>query len=297
MRSLRGAAFLGAALYVVAEGAESVDVIWKDVEMTGMTCGEPSDQQKGLIVYPNDAQRHPLVAYAHGWTDGGKHLDAADFHAMFSLLASAGYIVVAAKAPYNYSSLFAWCDYETDDQLQALRWALATPLLRDRVDASLPSAVAGHSMGGLATIRSASNVKAVKDLNIVAAVAQHPAYCWHQIGCDSGLPQVPIMFTAGELDYLHTHAKDEYDRAKGVPKVFAEMKGVGHCDPSIKQYPKSNNWAGPPHVENHYILDWLNCYVKHNSTACDLAKCKESQSRIPTVECVSSMPNESTVLV
>ena len=53
---------------------------------------------------------------------------------------------------------------------------------------------------------------------------------------------------------------------------------------------RSHNWAGPPHVENHYLLDWLNCFVKNNQTACDLARCQEPQHNIPTTTCIAADP-------
>jgi len=298
MGMFRSAAW--ACLFVDSLGAAS-DVVFQDVSMSGMLCGRYRpfvNQQDGLVVYPKKEGKHPLVAYAHGWTDGGSHLDAADLHDLFTLLASSGYVVVAQKAPYNLTDLGDWCEYEWEDQLQSLRWAKNASILHDHIDLAGPTVVAGHSMGALATLHTLSQAKAVKEFNIVAAAVQHPASCWHQIYCDYGSSLVPTLFSVGEKDALARHVRYEYNRTTGVPKAFAEMTGVGHTDPATAHWPESNNWAGPPRVENHYVLDWLNCFVKHNATACALAQCGEPQASSPTTTCVfEGMPSANTVAI
>jgi len=174
------------------------------------------------------------------------------------------------------------------DQLNALHWAKNDSEMLSHIDLSAPAGITGHSMGGLATLRSASNKKELEALNIAAAVAQHPAECLYiPVEECSSSSLVPIMFTAGEKDDLTPHVRYKYNETHGVQKVFAEFAGVGHTDPSTAHYPQSDNWAGPPRVENHYVLDWFNCILKKNATACHLAQCNEPQSTYPLKSCTT----------
>merc|ERR1712007_279557 len=92
-------------------------------------------------------------------------------------------------------------------------------------------------------------------------------------GCPGCAPAVPILFTSASEDILvpAKYVKRQYDSTKGVPKAFIEMKGSGHKDPEY--------WG--KNLQDHYVLDWLNCYIKRNLSACTLIKCNEPQTTNP----------------
>jgi len=258
---------------------QAANIVRKDVSMSGMICGLTS-QQDGIVVYPADTSRkYPVISYAHGFSDGGSHLDDV-YKKNWDLLASAGYVIVAAKA-----GRIDYCLDQWKDQLHALEWAKTSLEVKDRIDWSLPAAIAGHSMGGRATVLSASQEK-VKILNIGAAVAQHPSV--NVGGCPNCKPLVPIMFTTGSEDSVvpPSSVKDQYSKTTGVPKAFVEIRGVGHHDCSTRA-----------NVQGHYVLDWLNCFIKKNSTACSLAQCKEPQSSSPTLACETKQMSSENVVV
>jgi len=248
---------------VVVSVSQAEDVVRTNVEMSGMLCGP---DQGGIAVYPADSSRkYPVISYAHGLTLGGERLEGA-YIKLWNLLASAGYVIIAPKAgAMNY------CTDEYKDQLNALEWVRNSTELKDRIDFSMPAAIAGHSMGGLATILSASQAEKVKELNIGAAVAEHPSV--HIGGCEGCKPIVPIMFTTGTKDFIvpPNIVRNEYKRTTNVTRAFVNFQGVGHGDCN-----------GGKVMQGAYVLDWLNCFIKKNSTACKLAQCNEPQESSPT---------------
>jgi len=262
---------------VVVSVSQAEDVIRTNVTMSGMVCGP---DQTGIAVYPADSSRkYPVISYAHGMTLGGPKLESA-YTNLWNLLASAGYVIIAPKAGW-----FNYCDEQYEDQLHALVWARNSTELKDRIDFRMPAAIAGHSMGGHATLRSASQAEKVKELNIGAAVTQHPSVIVG--GCKSCKSVVPIMFTTGTDDWWAppTFVRYEYNKPTNVSKAFVDFTGVGHSDPSGSD------------MQGHYVLDWLNCFVKGNSTACKLAQCKEPQQSIPTFECeTQQMPSVDVIV-
>mmetsp|Transcript_31813 Transcript_31813/g.69615 ORF Transcript_31813/g.69615 Transcript_31813/m.69615 type:complete len:269 (-) Transcript_31813:277-1083(-) len=257
-------------LFVAVAVAAALDTEQVDVTMSGMQCGG-SSQQDGVIIRPKDTtQKYPLISFAHGWRDGGKTLDGV-YQKLWPFIASNGYIIVAAKAPDGLD----YCLDMYKDQLQAIRWALGATEVKDSIDTSLPKGLMGHSMGGRSTVLAASQASDLKELNVGAAVAEHPAV--NVGGCPSCAPAVPIMFTAGEKDDVvpHGDVSKQYEAASGVPKAYVEIKGADHHDCSTG-----------PDLQGLYVLDFLNCYIKGNATACQNAQCKESG--IPTSDCKSA---------
>jgi dienelactone hydrolase len=258
--------------------ASGVGVIQRNVSMSGMRCGWPSDQQDGLLIYPADlSNKYPAVSFAHGWDFGGDTLQDV-YDGFLSFLASAEYVILAPKAPYSWE-FYNWCDEEWKDQLQALVWAKTAPEVKQHIDFSRASAVVGHSMGGRATVQSASQNNA-EVMNIGAAVAMHPTV--GGFGCSGCSPRVPIMFTSGSNDVSlgadPWRADELYNSTKGVAKAFVELQGATHDD----MQDGSPNYK---HLEWHYVLDWLNCFIKRNATACSLAQCREPRSSNPTSVC------------
>lgn len=222
-------------------------------------------------MYPIDtSQKYPLISFSHGYNAGGKTLET-HYKPFWELIVSAGYVIAAQSAPNG----MAYCKDEWKDQLQVLRWAQSAPELKDHVDFSSPTILMGHSMGGRATVIAASQRDALIELNVSTAVAQHPSV--NVGGCPDCDPAVPIMFVSGSKDTTvpPKNVKAQYDSTQGVPKAYVELEGAVHTDP------EENN----ANLEDHYVLDWLNCFIKANSTACSLVKCGESQETSPTSAC------------
>lgn len=137
-------------------------------------------------------------------------------------------------------------------------------------------------MGGCSAGVAASMKDQVESLHIGAAVLMHPA-------CPDDFfatPIVPSMFLGSEFDKQVPPriTKGHYHATPGVPKAYIEGKGVAHCDPATYQKHRTL-WGTPPRILNHYVLDWLNCFLKKNITACALAKCGEPQASSPTSAC------------
>merc|ERR1712232_930767 len=116
----------------------------------------------------------------------------------------------------------------------------------------------------------------------------HPACSSFQPCSDPQEIVVPSMLIAGEKDedVNPRDVQSYYGKIKGVAKAYVEAKGVQHTDPETYHQPnKDGIWGTPPRIENHYVLDWFNCFLKKNTTACSLAKCHEPQSSSPTSAC------------
>jgi len=266
-------------LFVAVAAAAALDTEQVDVTMSGMQCGG-SSQQDGLVVRPKDAtQKYPVISFAHGWIRGGSALDTV-YQKLWPLIASNGYIIVAPKAPYG----LWYCFDMYKDQLQALRWTHNGTEVKDRIDFSLPKGIVGHSMGGRSTVMAASQGAELKELNVAAAVAQHPAV--NVGGCPDCAPAVPIMYTAGEKDTTVPHGvvSHQYDETTGVPKAYIEIKGGDHHDPD----------SGPD-LQGPYVVDFLDCYIKGIAAACRSAQCQEAT--VPTSNCTSSGLPSGAVLV
>lgn len=257
-------------------------IVRKDVTMSGIKCGG-APQQGGVFVYDDEVkEKLPLIGYAHGWTDGGHNVDVF-YKKLWPLLVEAGYVIIAQKAPDG----MAYCDFEYEDQLRAVEWAQSASEILDHIDLKTPASIVGHSMGGRATVLASSQADLIKALNIGAAVAQHPSV--NVDGCPKCAPVVPIMFTTGNKDTTvpPKSVKGQYDLTQGQPKAFVELKGAGHLDPKTEG-----------DLQGNYVLDWLNCFIKHNNTACHLSQCNEPQQTSPTTACESKgVPSAFDVVV
>lgn len=242
----------------------------REVNMDGMICGFRSEQH-GEVVHPvtSSGERFPVVAYAHGWMAGGPALNST-YTDLWDLIASSGYVVVAFKA-----GLFNYCKNEQHDLLHALEWARTSADIQDLVDLDLPSAIAGHSMGGRATVLSASRADRMRELNVAAAVAQHPAV--NVGGCPGCEPGVPILYTTADGDWTVPPkvVRAQYDAtSQALPAAFVEVRGANHHDCSTDA-----------DLQGAYVVDWLDCFVKGDAAACTRAQCGEGD--VPTVTCES----------
>merc|ERR1712125_314892 len=73
---------------------------------------------------------------------------------------------------------------------------------------------------------------------------------------------VPIMFTTGSADTLvpPRTVKAVYDKTADVPKVFAEIQGGGHNEPTTK---------GQNRLES-YMIAMMDCHLRNNAAQCDM---------------------------
>jgi hypothetical protein len=167
-----------------------------------------------------------------------------------------------------------------------MEWALNSPTLKAHIDMSAGTGVVGHSMGGGATIGSASNATAIADYDIRVAVAQHPAPC---MGCN---PKIPILYMTGDADTVVNPESvlASYTFAHGVEKSLVENHGNTHIDACgwswLPRDGPLGDWcpqSGPlgryctgPNNEDVYVYDWLNCKLKGDTAACTrVTSCKE----------------------
>eukprot|EP00966_Prymnesium_polylepis_P086975 2012978-Prymnesium_polylepis.1 len=151
-------------------------------------------------VYPavSRSSTFPLVVYAHGFDDAGY----IDYTSLFDELASWGYVVVCALScklgcrddcvskkydPPCFGHYYL-------EQLMTARWAQASSDAAVLpINHSAGIALAGHSMGGQATLFSAAfNASGYN----VKAVALHHAFTHSYPAIDS----VPFLAFTGELD-------------------------------------------------------------------------------------------------
>jgi len=108
-----------------------------------------------------EGETFPFISFAHGFTSGGPQ--TYPWHTgLFTSLASHGFIVGATK-----SCMFG-CENYWEEQYKVIYWTQSLEMQNDTIigtiDHSIGYGLAGHSMGGEATARSAAraSVKNVK---------------------------------------------------------------------------------------------------------------------------------------
>ena len=202
-------------------------------------------------------------------------------------MAARGYVVVAMEAGLEY------CLAESADQIRALQWAASDPNLARYIDVGNGTGLVGHSMGGGATIASASNAAAVATHSIKVAVAMHPARGACVLDCQ---PKVPTLFMTGDADTVvpPDTVKAQYTAALGVEKAFVENHGNTHTDATGWSFHKDGCFgfdkngkcpAGKqcscsgPNNEDVYAYDWLDCKLKADAGACArVTRCREPRN-------------------
>jgi dienelactone hydrolase len=183
----------------------------------------------------------PLIAFAHGLDDS--EFDV--YSALFEDLASWGY-VVAAPLACKYGCL-GDCKIELGDppcfghyykqQLKTIEWTRTAAAASLPINTSAGVGVAGHSMGGQASLFSAAynasgyNIRAVSLLH--AFTHKYPRL------------SVPfLVFTGTEDDVASpSMAQSIFDRAQtggGAPSArgFVNKVGANHHEPSTEYNPK-----------------------------------------------------------
>lgn len=129
------------------------------------------------VVYPDDGGKgkFPLIAYAHGFTDAGY----SSYTKMMEELASWGYVVTAHLSckegcvqDCNTLLLDPPCyGHYYKEQLKVIEWAHSSEASAFPLNMTVGVAVAGHSMGGQATLFSAAYN--ASSHNIKAAAMHH----------------------------------------------------------------------------------------------------------------------------
>jgi dienelactone hydrolase len=176
-----------------------------------------ASNQKLHVFYavPNGTMRFPLISYAHGAAGGGT-IDIIGYSALFTQIASYGYVIAAPAScndgckdtknrPYTdcaglpQIASAGWNSWY-GEQLKTIVWAknqstAAEPIF-STVDWSAGVGVAGHSMGGQATTTSAHHACAAQ-YDIRAAVLHHAAPCeLRQGGQNAGLNVTTVPLAA-----------------------------------------------------------------------------------------------------
>jgi len=172
----------------------------------------------------------PLIAYAHGLFGGG--LFETAYNSLFSSLSSFGYVVVAPRAcPFgcwDSSSLpkdpKGWADWYKQ-QLKVFDYAHEK--LADSIDFGTGIGIAGHSMGGQATLFSSSYSNASS--HDIRAAVMHHAYTH-----EAPAPTVPFLAFTGGKDTTASPAmtQDFYAKARpGIAKGFVNRADADHMEP------------------------------------------------------------------
>mmetsp|Transcript_41214 Transcript_41214/g.53157 ORF Transcript_41214/g.53157 Transcript_41214/m.53157 type:complete len:306 (+) Transcript_41214:13-930(+) len=163
-------------------------------------------QSKISVWYPTNAVNSSLfISYAHGMSGGGSELIPA-YEDLLHSMASFGYVIAATHACnvgcYDDDGISTCVSLEDDppcygeyykEQLSTIRWAQSNnDMIFANVNWDAGVGIAGHSMGGQATLFSSSYSAA--DYNIKAAVMHHPYT--HSFPS----PQVPYIVFTGTAD-------------------------------------------------------------------------------------------------
>lgn len=213
-------------------------------------CGSP---QNARVYFPKGSGKYPAVSFAHGFLNGGTKAYSG-YKVLHEHITEAGFVVIVNEANSPIECAEMW-----KDQFHGLEW-LKSSELASKVDWSSKTGVYGHSLGGGATYHSAGLANMTKTYNVGAAVVLHP-----QITSPVPLqpiknPVVPIMYASGSADILVLpgSVKSAYAKTSGVPKVFAEIRGATHFEPTMK---------GPCRMKDH-IAAMFDCHLKGNAQRC-----------------------------
>ena len=227
----------------------------KKVQVAGMSClanndvRAPQKTAPAIVYYPEEAGKYPVLSFAHGVFSGA----VADYSGTMGGVASHGFIVVGMLDCSVALSMY-------HDQIRALEYILTEDAdLAPIVDRASATGVFGHSMGGAATLNSASDAASVQRVNLSAAVAMHPGI---QLG--KLTPHVPTLYFTGSVDPLCgpliTHPMYLLAAAAGISRGYAVVKGYNHL-----------NVMGPrTNKEVDYVAAWFSCYLRRDAASCDL---------------------------
>jgi dienelactone hydrolase len=223
------------------------------VTIGGLVCDGIQD---GSVFYPNDmSKKYPLLAFAHGWTEGGRFTDV-NYKDVIESVAAAGYVVIA-----HHSGLVTECQpIYPKDQQRALAFVKETPKYADMVDWDAKHGIYGHSMGGGATGDNAGNRAAINTYNLGAAVLLHPV-------ATRTKTLIPALYATGSADTICSpESAASWSKTATKPYIFAEMTGATHfeCQTSENGLPCPAGWT-------NYVINWFNCHLKGMGDECRAA--------------------------
>jgi predicted dienelactone hydrolase len=208
-------------------------------------------------VYPTEAYKNktvlPFLAFAHGMTAGGA-VTYTDYGQLWDTVCSYGYIILGPKScPDLYCQKFYEDVTHTITTAQSEKGKL-DPVL-EYADYSRIG-VYGHSMGGGATVHVSDN----KNLNLVAAVALHPAVVDDSDKNESKDVKIPMLWFTGSSDDIvpPKGVWTGFEADPILPKICAEIKGATHFDPTD---------VGK-NLEDPYVASYFDCHIKQDANAC-----------------------------
>ena len=212
------------------------------------------------------SSRFPLIAYAHGYEDGGAnvmgHYSGSE-HPLFENLASWGYVVLAPRS-CNKGCLLDCRDISRFDppcfgnyyhqQLKTIDFARSSKAAELPINTSL-IAIAGHSMGGQATLFSAAYN--ASDYGIKAAVLHH-AYT-HNF---PAIKTIPHLIFTGTTDTTAPPemAKDIFNANGAFPtRGLVNKVGQSHDEPGGADHGAAYNPKLPL-----FSIAWFKIFVDEN---------------------------------
>lgn len=216
-------------------------------------------------VYPSGqgSAKFPLVVYAHGLGDGGDHVMehySGTDHPLFEVLASWGYVVLAPRSCSD-GCLLDCRDISPFDppcfgnfyhqQLKTIDFALSSDVVDLPINHSL-IAVAGHSMGGQATLFSAAYN--ASDYGIKAAVLHH-AYT-HDYPAIATIPH--LIFTGTNDTTAPPRMAESVFNAPGAfaTRGIVNKVGTAHDEPGGADHGAAYNPLLP-----FFTVAWFKVFV------------------------------------
>lgn len=190
-------------------------------------------------VYPTGVEgTFPLVSFEHGDFGGGFDLRVS-YSEMMKTVASSGFVICApTMCFYHCRAVQHIHQQRAIVAAKALGTSGVLPVRREG-----PVGVAGHSTGGMATLRS-SYRDAVAELNIGAAVAYNgdggAELANDNITFDLIDPLLPMFLITGTADWIEPKDSTQNNSARILranpeqPLLGASITYEGHLDP---------NWA------------------------------------------------------
>ena len=219
-----------APLLIVAAAEGGLKTARKQYTLSGMD----STSNKVDVWYPTQAGSYPLISYSHGNTAGGSKT-VSDYNTVASTMASYGYIVAAHEScdtgckqggsdildPPGFKDMYK-------EQLKVIDWAKTqTDAVFSKMNKRIGVGVAGHSMGGQATMKSSSSLGSGHG---VKAAVMHHAYTHFY-----DAPIVPFVAFTGSSDFIATPGQTQsfYKKAASkLPRAYVNKAGAGHTEPN-----------------------------------------------------------------
>lgn len=214
-------------------------------DLGGFLCGK--QEPTCNIYYPTQLEKgpFPIATFGHGM--GGQIITD-----LVESVASLGMIVVAPATSGGKCDDNHW-----KDMLHALAGSKEKTSLHKALGHAdwNRTAIFGHSMGGFATVLAAAEaLKEPEKYNVKAVLASH-GYIGDATSSAAQIT-VPAMFATGTEDRRGT-VRGQFEAAKGLPKVLAQVDGAQHMEPL------TNGRLNP------FDAHFLGCHVAGLQSSCD----------------------------